>query len=348
MRDTDTGLEEYDSHDLINEINDDDNTINTNISDNDYVGSPITNLKPEGIFRVQGTNPNGFNLDMECGQFKEHCLEMERYEIDVSCVYEVNLDTTKPYINKLFYDTARSVFQNKSRLKIGSSPVPAKYSYKPGGTLICTRGNASGRVIKSGNDYLGRWSYQYLARKNNTCLVIISAYRVCKQSIRSPTKIKTLTATAQQQSILETEQQYISPRKAFTVDLTKFIHQIHQEKHSVLLLGDFNEPLYNFKQMQSLTNSTGLVDIMWQECRQDEFSTCIHGKTRIDYVLADKEVADSVVRACYEPFLFRNKGDHRTILLDFDTHQLFGNPTYNIRSPMTREFSSKDRSANQI
>ena len=98
--------------------------------------------------------------------------------------------------------------------------------------MICTCGNTTGRVIKGGNDYLGRWSYQYLARKNNTCLVIISAYRVCKQPIRTKTKIKTLTATDQQVSILEAEQHYICPRKAFVFDLTEFIKHLHLQHHS--------------------------------------------------------------------------------------------------------------------
>lgn len=72
------------------------------------------------------------------------------------------------------------------------------------------------------------------------------------------------------------------------------------------------------------------------------------GAGRFDYVLADIDIAESVIRACYEQYLLHNKGDHRTILLDFDTHKLFGNPTYNIQTPMTREFLSKDRKANQL
>ena len=348
MRSPDIGNEDSEATDIINQINDADTITLNNISNNKYVGLPITHTKPDNVFRVQGANPNGFNTAMKCDQFREHCMEMDRYQIDVSCLYEINVDTTKSYIKKLFHDTARSIFRNKSRIQLGSSPVPSKNSYKPGGTMICTRGNTTGRVTRGGNDYLGRWSYQYLARKNNTCLVIISAYRVCKQTIRTNTKIKTLTVTAQQQSVLEAEKRYISPRKAFVLDLIEFISTLHEEKHSVLLIGDFNETLYCFKQMQNLASKTGLVDVMWQECRTDEFSTCITGTERIDYVLADTDVADSVINACYEPYKLRNNSDHRTILLDFDIHKLFGNPTYNIRTPMTREFSSKDRKANRL
>ena len=54
---------------------------------------------------------------------------------------------------------------------------------------------------------------------------------------------------------------------------------------------------------------------------------------------------ECVISACYEPCKYWHKGDHRTILIDFDAVRLFGNPTYNIVSPMRRELNSKDRKA---
>ena len=120
--------------------------------------------------------------------------------------------------------------------------------------------------------------------------------------------------------MLEAEKRYISPWKAFVLDLIELISILHAEKHSVLLIGDFSETLYCFKQMQTLASKTGLVDVMWQECRTDDFSTCITGTEKIDYVLADTDIADSVINACYEPYKLRNNSDHRTILLDFDIH----------------------------
>jgi hypothetical protein len=44
-------------------------------------------------------------------------------------------------------------------------------------------------------------------------------------------------------------------------------------------------------------------------------------------------------------WIYRTKGDHRNITVDFDAVQLFGNPTYNLATPSTREFTSKDRVA---
>ena len=110
--------------------------------------------------------------------------------------------------------------------------------------MIKTVGNYSGRVVDSGNDSLWRWCYQTLSCKNNRCIVIISAYQVCKQPIRTRNKIGTLTATAQQTSMLEMEHRQEKPRSAFITDLNKFIASIHAAGNGVLLIGDFNEVLY--------------------------------------------------------------------------------------------------------
>ena len=100
--------------------------------------------------------------------------------------------------------------------------------------------------------------------------------------------------------------------------------------------------------MQTLASKTGLVDVMWQEYRTDEFSTYNTRSERIDYVLANIDVADSVKGDSYELYLLHNKGNHRTILLDFNIHKLIGNTTYNIITPVTRAFSTKDRKAKKL
>ena len=89
------------------------------------------------------------------------------------------------------------------------------------------------------------------------------------------------------------------------------------------MVGDFNKELHaNNSGMKRLMLNNNLCDIMWKVTKEDKFSTFISGSTRIDYVLANHEVYDCVVNACYEPFQYRNKGDHRTIVINFDTDTL--------------------------
>ena len=85
---------------------------------------------------------------------------------------------------------------------------------------------------------------------------------------------------------------------------------------------------------------------MYHLLGRDDFPTCARGQSRrVDYVLSDQWIADAVLTGCYEPFGYRTKGDHRNISIDFDALKLFGNPTYNLATPTTREFTSKDRVA---
>lgn len=61
-----------------------------------------------------------------------------------------------------------------------------------------TAGNYAGRVIKDGVVSMGRWSYQYLLRKNGRCIVVvISLYQACKKKTLENNKVKSLTVTAQ-------------------------------------------------------------------------------------------------------------------------------------------------------
>ena len=156
---------------------------------------------------------------------------------------------------------------------------------------------------------MGRWSYQYLSCKDNRYLVVISAYQPCKQEIKESGLIKTLTVTAQQHSILDLDNRYITPRKAFIHDLNQFIQSIHDEGNGVLLIGDFNDCLNDKNSgVLKLQQNNNLRDVMWRECGRDDFSTCITGSKRIDYVLADNWVVKCVQNACYEPFKYCKKG----------------------------------------
>jgi hypothetical protein len=59
-------------------------------------------------------------------------------------------------------------------------------------------------------------------------------------------------------------------------------------------------------------------------------------------------VAEALINGCYEPFGHRTKGDHRNMILDFDSQKLLGNATYRLDTPAQREFSAKDKKANRI
>ena len=163
-------------------------------------------------------------------------------QVDTGCLIEINLDTTKHKITSDLHSIARNIFEHQ-KMNIASSPVPAANDYKPGGTLIVTQGNYSGRIIQSGGDNLGRWTYHTLGVKAGRNITIISAYQLCEQEIVEDSRVRTLTGTAQQTSILRLQVRDETPRHAFIHDLRAFLQEQRTLKNGIFLIGDFNEVL---------------------------------------------------------------------------------------------------------
>ena len=80
---------------------------------------------------------------------------------------------------------------------------------------------------------------------------------------------------------------------------------------------------------------------------RDDFATYAHSSKCIYYILCGAWVPDATIQGCYEPFQYHLKGDHRAMVVDFDTNLLFGNPTATLTTPAQREFSFKDAGSNQ-
>ena len=300
----------------------------TACASNEYVGTPILDSKPEGCFRVYCGNPNGVRVFGRGDDWHEYLEEMSRFQTDALLLYKINLNTHLARVRNLLHDTCRQVLSSY-RLITSSSTIASTTSFKPGGTLICTLGSVSTRVITQGADEMGRWLYAVLTGKGDKRLCIVSAYQVCHQEIHSGSRIQTFTASAQQTSLLRQQGRLLSPRQAFVTDLKDFLIQQRELGYGVLLAGDFNKPLQEeLVGMTKLCVDLQLSDILHTIIGYDDFATYTRGTTRLDYVLCDGWVAECVIQGCYEPFCYRTKGDHRNMVVDFDTNLLFGSPTY--------------------
>ena len=86
---------------------------------------------------------------------------------------------------------------------------------------------------------------------------------------------------------------------------------------------------------------------MYHLTGQDDFATYACSSKRIDYILCDAWVSDASIQGCYEPFQYRLKGDHRAMVVDFDTNLLLSNPTTILATPSQQEFSSQDAGSNR-
>ena len=127
---------------------------------NEAWGDPLTE-KPEGVTRVYSLNVNGLSLDSRGGRFDDLCQVTKEVQADICCVQEHNLDTTRTQVQSILFDTLQFHW-HRSRITFGSTPIPFLTNYKPGGTMVCSVGNVTGRIIEQHQDRYGRWVSQFL------------------------------------------------------------------------------------------------------------------------------------------------------------------------------------------
>ena len=135
------------------------------LAGNSFIGTPTPEDKPDHVFRFLCGSPNGFNLGPQGGDFTDYCKEVYRFQADTSCLYEHNLDSYNHSVKTTLYKTTQRALDH-SKLTTASSPIPATSTFKPGGTMILTQGSCIGRLISSGHDDMGHWSYHMYSCKN--------------------------------------------------------------------------------------------------------------------------------------------------------------------------------------
>jgi hypothetical protein len=293
--------------------------------------------------RLYFINLNGLNLQKDAVQFRDLCEEIRKADIDVFAAAEHNLDSNKYVVRQALQTTARKSF-NHHCLQTATSSIQADKFYKPGGTLLLAQGDIVGRIKERGSDSLGRWSWMKLLGCNKRLITIISAYQVCTR----PTHRTGTTAYHQQQSLLRQKgAKKANPRKFFHRDLQEFVRRTKSRNESVILVGDFNEPMNERSSMARIASTHSLVDILFQRnSHLPEPNTYVRGSNRIDYALITPDLLPAVQRCGYEPFQKRVTSDHRGLFLDFNTNLLFGNDTQPLGPLSMRDFTAKSAANN--
>jgi len=149
------------------------------------LSSPTTSFH---VFSKNTGTINPLNSDMLA-----ITAELQTLGASVFAAQETNIHWDPASKNQIFQQcrqAASHVF-----LSTASSQEPSSDWYKPGGTLTLALSPCTSRIVKRGSDQvLGRWSYIEFAGKENTRLIVVSAYRVCNQKF----DVASNTATAQQ------------------------------------------------------------------------------------------------------------------------------------------------------
>ena len=99
---------------------------------------------------------------------------IESMQVDIAGICEVNLDLVQQQVKYTLIQKAKQMDRHIN-LSMSCSPTQMSDSInKKGRTITITRGNYSGRVVQTGKDKLGRWSYVILNGKNNIKVKIIA------------------------------------------------------------------------------------------------------------------------------------------------------------------------------
>jgi exonuclease III len=278
-------------------------------------------VKANHCFRLYVQNVNGLPLDRRGGQFDALCKVQKETQADVLLAQVHNLDSTQFQGTSILHATSKQHW-DRYRLNIASTPISFKSMYKPGGTLMLTVGNATGRVLSQTNDKWGRWVSQTFQGTAGRTITIVSAYQVVTDVARPGTT----TVATQQYSLLVHEQDSTNaPRTAFRRDLKTYLQQCRHRGEELILVGDFNEAIGEEADgMISLVQGLGLIDLMGARHNTSLPTTYARGRRCIDYGFATENVRAALEKCGYESFSHRFHSDHRAYFFDFKIRRLFG------------------------
>jgi hypothetical protein len=300
-------------------------------------------LKPDNTSRFYFINRNRFQLNPSGDTFAELCAEAKRISsVDHIGVSKYKLDGHQSRVKKICHEAARCEFDHYC-LVLGSSDIPAKTSFKPGGTLSLTVSSMTARIKSFGSDPMGRWSYTKFVGTRGKIINVVTAYQVCDKPVTTATKKKYRTAAAQQACMMrQRDITNTHPRKQFCKDLMLFLQACKTQNEELLLAWDLNEALgTNVSGMTKLCADLCLVDLMQSHHDgTDTTPTYVRGNTHINYVLATPHVAAACTACGYKPFQHRFPGDHRGMFVECNTDALFGSATVDLSTPAEREFNS--------
>jgi hypothetical protein len=142
------------------------------------VGDELPPQRASGSTRIYFFNANGIWYGARGGEMIEVCTRVLEGNIDIKGIAETKLDTKMPCVVHTCHQSIQRQFDN-SKLIMASSTRSYGSTYKPGGTLLLSRGSVTGRVAASGTDDMGRWCWTTYKGSAKRQFTIITAYQVC-------------------------------------------------------------------------------------------------------------------------------------------------------------------------
>ncbi len=325
-------------------------------------------IEEKSTLRLVFANPRGLKLTYDIFETEYSMGRCQSLGVGAMCLAESNLNWSHPTANGKFHEALRKIWHHS---KVAKSHTKDSFSTmnQPGGTVTTVLNHWTSRVIESGEDPfgLGRWSYQVLRGKGGITLLIVTAYRVCRQSVHSA---GFTTSTAQQHRILSSHFREAGrvddpiPRHQFIVDLQSWLEHKTTQGYLIVLGIDANEPYDssagNFTPLEfqlekpipthghdgtlsTLVRTSGLADpLLLHHPDQPPPPTYDRGKEKIDFIFVSRGLLPCVIRSGIFPYNSIFMSDHRPCYIDIDSHQLFQENTPVIAPPQHRGLRMQD------
>jgi hypothetical protein len=175
--------------------------------------------KGDGTTRFTFLNINGINLRNDAAALQDIFEDQRQMETDLARLGEINVDTKQSGVKGKCYNALHESFEHR-KMVLSSSSITTKNKYKPSGTMMVSQDDIVGRMVATGDDRMGRWSWIKLSGSHGKRINFIVVYQVCFR----PTNKTGITAYHQQENILRLEHKDDGhPRKHSQKDLISLL-----------------------------------------------------------------------------------------------------------------------------
>ena len=292
----------------------------------ELVGDSITPKKDAFVCFLQ--NANSIKARLDDTSFGMMMMNMDECNIGVGMFPETNVNWRNTSITER---TKKIVRKHLKSSKIVTShcglvaDTNKSRQYLPGGTLTVAANSWTSRIVGSGQDKLGRWSWVTFAGKRSKKIQVITAYKVGKGNkgdLKFHSQLKSRHMAMGEISP--------DPWKRWTEDFEKFISKLQKGGSKIIIGLDANEaldkePMRNsFMQMCRKLN---LVDAFkWKHPDLTPMESVQGGSDRIDGFFCSEEILETIIGVSQ---MGRDRGlfsDHRPMVIEFDKDLLFGQP----------------------
>ena len=301
-------------------------------------GDAGTNIEPagdlfipretnDGLFRIGSNNINGSQMTFRGLNVAKDIEVTDSYGFDMMGLQE----TKKPWTaaNRQTYNVQCNIMWPNGGARNAFSSAPWEFDerdYQAGGTLLSLHGRNIGRLVRKGEDPLGRFEWMRLRGERDEGVLVINAYRVCQTATSNP---DVYTQFHQERTGLRAKGiKNPDPRKQLLKDLLSLIDEHRLEGYRPILLWDANE---DWVKRSHKHEGEQLVKFMQDAQLADPFynkfgfapRTYVRSQNRLDYILVDPALTHAIQRIGYLGNTEANGSDHAMAYVDFDEKLLF-------------------------